>query len=104
MIKNVFVKIPFLKSGCSEIPVSIGVFYESLQIAFPNNVLVSQFCGWSLQSACHSTEERGRGQQSSLAFKETWTKNQLAENRADFDRVKKVFFTLPLRNFNQSML
>ncbi len=27
-----------------------------------------------------------------------------AENRADFDRVKKVFFTLPLRNFNQSML
>ncbi len=26
------------------------------------------------------------------------------ENRADFDRVKNVFFTLPLRNFNQSML
>ncbi len=23
-------------------------FYETLQIAFPNNVLVSQFCGWSL--------------------------------------------------------
>ncbi len=23
-------------------------FYESLQIAFPNNVLVIQFCGWSL--------------------------------------------------------
>ncbi len=29
---------------------------------------------------------------------------QRAENRADFDRVKNVFFTLPLRNFNQSML
>ncbi len=28
-------------------------FYESLQIAFPNNVLVSQ-------SARHTTEERGR--------------------------------------------
>ncbi len=39
--------------------VSIRVFYESLQIAFPNNVLVSQFHGWSLQSARHPTEERG---------------------------------------------
>ncbi len=29
---------------------------------------------------------------------------QRAENRADFDRVKKLFFTLPLRHFNQSML
>ncbi len=39
--------------------VSIRVFfYESLQITFPNNVLVSQFLGWSLQSARHSTEER----------------------------------------------
>ncbi len=43
--------------------VSIRVFYVSLQIAFPNNVLVSQFRGWSLQSARHPTEERG-GQQS----------------------------------------
>ncbi len=39
--------------------VSIRVFYESLQIAFPYNVQVSQFRGWSLQSASHSTEERG---------------------------------------------
>ncbi len=30
--------------------------------------------------------------------------DQRAEDRPDFDRVKKVFFTLPLRNFNQSML
>ncbi len=28
-----------------------------LQFAFPNNVLVSQFHGWSLQSAPHPTEE-----------------------------------------------
>ncbi len=34
-------------------------FYESLQIAFPNNVLVIQFLGWSLVSAGHPTEERG---------------------------------------------
>ncbi len=34
-------------------------FYESLQITFPNNVLVSQFHDWSLQSAPHPTEERG---------------------------------------------
>ncbi len=34
-------------------------FYESLQIAFPNNVLVIQFRGWSLVSAGHPTEERG---------------------------------------------
>ncbi len=39
--------------------VSIRFFYESLQIAFPNNVLVSQFRSWSLQSARHSTEKRG---------------------------------------------
>ncbi len=43
--------------------VSIRVFYKSLQIAFPNNVLVSQFHNWSLK-----------------------------------------FFTLPLSNFNLSML
>ncbi len=39
--------------------VSIRGFYESLQIAFPNNELVSQFHGWCLQSVRHSTEERG---------------------------------------------
>ncbi len=53
--------------------VSIRVFYESLQIAFPNNALVRQFRGWSKQycSSLHGRE--GRGQQSSLAFKATWT-------------------------------
>ncbi len=39
--------------------VSISFFYESLQIASPNNVLVRQFRGCSLQSAHHSMEERG---------------------------------------------
>ncbi len=38
--------------------VSKRVFYESLQIAFPNNV-VSQFRSCSLKSARCSTEERG---------------------------------------------
>ncbi len=38
--------------------VSIRVFMN-LKITFPNNVLVRQFCGESLQSARHSTEERG---------------------------------------------
>jgi len=64
-------------------------FYESLHIAFPNNVLVSSF----------TAGREGRGQQSSLAFKATWTKN-----RFDFDRVKKGVFTQPLRHFNKSML
>ncbi len=36
---------------------------------------------------------KGRGQQSSLAFKATWPKKQLTENRADFDRVKKNVYT-----------
>ncbi len=40
--------------------VSIRVFYESLQIAFPNNVLVSQFRADVYSTARHSTEERGR--------------------------------------------
>ncbi len=48
-------------------------FYESLQIAFPNNVLVSQFRGWSLQSAV-SPQKRGAGSANSLAFKATWTR------------------------------
>ncbi len=72
-------------------------FNESLQIAFPNNVLVSQFRSWSLQSARHSTEERG--EQSSLAFKATWTKKRLDENRADFDRVKKGVFLHYIEKF-----
>ncbi len=41
--------------------------YESLQIVFTNNVLVSQFHSWSLQS----DGREGRSQQSSLAFKAT---------------------------------
>ncbi len=58
-----------------------------------------------LSMVCSSRHGReGRSQQSSLAFKETTRLDQRAENRADFDRVKKVFFTLPLRNFNHSML
>ncbi len=80
--------------------VNISFFYESLQIAFPNNVLlVSKFRGWSLKSARHSTEREGRGQQSSLAFKATWTKKLLAENRSDFDRVKKVLFYSTIEKF-----
>ncbi len=49
------------------------------------------------------TPWKGLGQQNSLAFKATWTKKQLAENRADFDRVKGLFFTLPLININQNI-
>ncbi len=52
-------------------------------------------------SSLHGRE--GRGQQSSLGFNAVWTR-QRAENRADFDRVKKVLFTLPLRNCNQSVI
>ncbi len=102
--KCIYVRINYSWSSFTYSRSDYKGFYESLQIAFPNNVLVNQFRGWSLQSARHSTEERWRGQQSSLAFKATWTTKRLDENRADFDRVKKVFFTLPLRNFNQSML
>ncbi len=38
---------------------SIRVLYDSLKIAFSNNMVVSQFWGWSLQHARPSTEERG---------------------------------------------
>ncbi len=51
--------------------VSIRVFNDSLQIVFPNNMLVSQFCGWSKQYCSSPHGREGRGQQSSLAFKET---------------------------------
>ncbi len=41
--------------------VSIRVFYESLQIAFPNNVLVSQFRGWSKQYCSSPQVREGAG-------------------------------------------
>ncbi len=61
------------------------------------NLHISMVC-----SSIHGRE--GQSQQSSQAFKAAWTKKRLDENRADFYRFKKVFFTLPLRFFNQSML
>ncbi len=56
---NVFMFAQIIRDPASSTEeVSIRFFfYESLQIAFPNNVLVSKFCGWSLQSAHHPTEE-----------------------------------------------
>ncbi len=62
----------------------------------PNNVLVSKFGGWSLQSARHSMEERG-GVSRVISIKATLPKKRLSENRAD--REKYIFVTLPLRNF-----
>ncbi len=71
---------------------------------------MSTYLEWSnresthISTVCSSLHGRdGRSQQSSLAFKATWTKKRRAENRAAFDRVK-VFFTLPLRYINQNML
>ncbi len=55
-----------------------------------------------LWSARHSTEERGGVSRAHYHLKQHGL-DQRAENRADFVRVK-VFFTLPLKNFNQSML
>ncbi len=45
-------------SSTEEVSLSF-FFYKSLQIAYPNNVLVSKFRDWCLQSACHPMEERG---------------------------------------------
>ncbi len=57
----------------------------------------------NLWSARHSTEERGRVSRAHWHLKQHGL-DQRDENRADFDSVKEVFFTLPLRNFNQSIL
>ncbi len=53
--------IPIRDTASSTEEVSIRVFYESLQIAFPNNVLVSQFRGPANvnSTAHHPMEERG---------------------------------------------
>ncbi len=85
--------------------------FEYFFIIMVNARWLMRQCIWSgrignlhLSMVCSSLLRReGRSQQSSLAFKATWTKKGLHENIADYDRVK-VFFTLPLRNFNQSML
>ncbi len=49
------------------------------------------------------SEKRGGVSRAHLDLKENATK-QLALKRAVFDRVKKLFFAQPLRNFNQIML
>ncbi len=49
------------------------------------------------------SEERGGVSRAHLHLKENATK-WLALKRAVFDRVKKLYFTLPLRNVNQTML
>ncbi len=75
----------------------VYVFYESLQITFPHNVLVSKFhCLMRLNvtkvysfSPPHGRE--GRGEQGSLAFKGTWTEKGRCEQSC-FWLGKRVLF------------
>ncbi len=62
--------------------VSMFFFNESLQIAFPNNVLVSKFhdeCGLSLPSLRERLGREGRGEQSSFTFKAACKKTACSE-------------------------
>ncbi len=82
-----------------------GFLNESLQTAFPNNVLMSKFqdeCA-KVNSPSVSLEERGGVSRALSHLKENDT-IPLALKRAVFDRLKKLFFTLPMKNFNQMML
>ncbi len=56
-----------------------------------------------LWCARHFTEKRGGVSRAHQHLKEHGL-DQRAENRADFDRVKEVFFTLLLNFLYQSML
>ncbi len=68
-------------------------FYEFLQIAFPHSVLVNKVLRLKF-TVCSSLDWReGRDEQSSLAFKATWTKNYLLKT-VDLNRVKHVFFVI----------
>ncbi len=64
--KCVYVRGNYLWSSLTYGRSEYNVFYETLQITFPNNVLVSQFRSWSKQycSSLHGRE--GRGQQHGL--------------------------------------
>ncbi len=72
----------------------IVFFYESLQIAFPNYVLVSKFhdeCGLSLPSLREWLGREGRVSRDHLHIKRHARKRP-ALKRAVFDRVKIVLF------------
>ncbi len=56
-------------------------------------MLVSKFCGWSLQSAHPPYRRRAH-----IILKEHGLK-RLAEIRADFDRVKRVLFYITINTF-----
>ncbi len=89
----------------------VSFFYESLQITFPNNVLVSKChdeCGESFTMQVYhlsesSLEQRGRVSRAHLHLKRHAIK-QLSVDRAVFDGVKWAYFTLPMRKFNQTVL
>ncbi len=49
------------------------LLWRQMQITFPNNVLASKFTA-KVNSLLITPRREGRGQQSSLAFKGTWTK------------------------------
>ncbi len=52
----------------------------------------------------NAAKVNSKGQQSSLTFLKENDTIRLALTRAVFDRVKKVFFTLPMKNVNQTVL
>ncbi len=67
--------------------------YESLQNAFPNNVLISQFqdeCNLSKQSLDERLEERGGVSRALSHLKQNDT-IWLVRKRAGFDRLKGCF-------------
>ncbi len=64
-----------------------GFLNESLQIAFPNNVLLSK-----IKQSISAEEKRGGVSRALSDLKENDT-IRLALKRADFDRLKSVFHT-----------
>ncbi len=76
MYLNVSIFVQIIRDPASP-PEEVRFFNESLQIAFPNNVLVSKFhdeCDYSLPSIRERLGREGRGEQSSFAFKATCKK------------------------------
>ncbi len=83
-----------------------GFLNESLQTAFPNNVLVIKFhneYGWSKQSLRVQLGREGRSQQSSLTFKGEWHNTAWSETSC-FWQAKEVFFFTPMNFFYETML
>ncbi len=79
-----------IRDPASSTEVCIRVFMNLCKSPFLITCLLASFAA-EVYSLFVTPRKRAAGSAESLAFKATWTKKQLAESRANLDRVKGCF-------------